>query len=170
MNDVMGKPYTLTQCARLLRRWVRSAPRQAKESENTAPSAAGPETAAPHGRDLALIDAATVMALKNLRADGQRDLYSRLVGLFETASTQAMGELDSALAAGDLSGAGATCHKLAASAANVGALSFARQARTLEELCAQRDRIRAGQLLAAMRTAHPALIDELSRLCLPESA
>jgi hypothetical protein len=59
---------------------------------------------------------------------------------------------------------------LAASAANVGALTFAHQARTLEELCKQRDATRAAQLFAAMRAAHPALIDELSHLCLSESA
>jgi hypothetical protein len=40
----------------------------------------------------------------------------------------------------------------------------------LEELCKQRDATRAAQLFAAMRAAHPALIDELSHLCLSESA
>ena len=151
MNDVMGKPYTLGECARLLRHWVRSSPGQA-----------------PHDRPQ--VDTATVTALKNLRAAGQPDLYSKLVGLFETGSTQAMIEIEAALAAGDLPVAGATCHKLAASAANVGALTFAHQARTLEELCRQHDAIRARQVFAAMRAVHPAIIDELSRLCLAESA
>jgi signal transduction histidine kinase/ligand-binding sensor domain-containing protein/CheY-like chemotaxis protein/HPt (histidine-containing phosphotransfer) domain-containing protein len=161
MNGVMGKPYTLEECARLLRRWVKG--------ENAAPSPAHPiAVAAPHGRSQ--VDTATVMALKNLRAAGQPDLYSRLVGLFETGSSQAMTELESALPGGDLAAASAVCHKLAASAANVGALSFARQARTLEELCKQRDGTRAAQLFAVMLTAHPALVDELSHLCLSESA
>jgi HPt (histidine-containing phosphotransfer) domain-containing protein len=81
-----------------------------------------------------------------------------------------MTEIDRALAGGDLAGASAVCHKLAASAANVGALTFAHQARTLEELSKQRDATRAAQLFAAMRAAHPALVEELSRLCLSESA
>jgi two-component system sensor histidine kinase/response regulator len=166
MNDVMGKPYTLGECARLLRRWVRSSPRQANEPAHAAPSAARPDVIAAHEQ----VDTATVTALKNLRAAGQPDLYSRLVGLFETGSTQAMTEIDSALAGGDLAAASAACHKLAASAANVGALTFAHQARTLEELCKQRDGSRASQLFAAMRAAHPSLLDELSRLCLAESA
>jgi two-component system, sensor histidine kinase and response regulator len=163
MNDVMGKPYTLGECARLLRRWVRGS-----AAPSTAPSPARPDPAAPHGRPE--VDTATVTALKNLRAAGQPDLYSRLVGLFETGSTQAMIEIDSALAAHDLARASAVCHKLAASAANVGALTFAHQVRTLEELCKQLNRTRAASLFAAMRAAHPALIDELSRLCLAESA
>ena len=168
MNDVMGKPYTLGECARLLRRWVSSSPNQAGEPENAAPSPARPDVVAPHGRSQ--VDTATVTALKNLRAAGQPDLYSRLVGLFETGSTQAMTEVDSALAGGDLAAASAVCHKLAASAANVGALTFAHQARTLEELCRQRDATRAAQIFAAMRAVHPSLMDELSRHCLSESA
>jgi signal transduction histidine kinase/ligand-binding sensor domain-containing protein/CheY-like chemotaxis protein/HPt (histidine-containing phosphotransfer) domain-containing protein len=168
MNDVMGKPYTLGECARLLRRWVSSSARQAGEPENATPYTARPDVVAPHGRSQ--VDTATVTALKNLRAAGQPDLYSRLVGLFETGSTQAMTEVDSALAGGDLAAASATCHKLAASAANVGALTFAHQARTLEELCRQRDATRAAQIFAAMRAVHPSLMDELSRHCLSESA
>ena len=167
MNDVMGKPYTLGQCARLLRRWVRSSPTPAKEPQSAAPSSVGrPVAVAPRDQ----VDTTTVMALKNLRAEGQPDLYSRLVGLFETGSVQTMTELASALPRGDFAGASGLCHKLAASAANVGALIFARQARTLEELCKQQDGTRAAQLFALMRAAHPALIDELSRLCLLESA
>ena len=121
MNDVMGKPYTLGECARLLRRWV---------SGEAARSCAHPVAVAPHDRSQ--VDTATVMALKNLRTTGQPDLYSTLVGLFETGSTQMMSEIGAALPEGDLASASAACHKLAASAANVGALSFARQARALE--------------------------------------
>jgi two-component system, sensor histidine kinase and response regulator len=164
----MGKPYTLAECARLLRRWVSGSATPANEPAHAASATARTEGAAPRGRSQ--VDTATVTALKNLRAAGQPDLYSRLVGLFETGSTQAMAGIDSALAAGDLAAASAACHKLAASAANVGALAFAQQARTLEELCRQRHETRAVQLFAAMHTAHPALMDELSQLCLAESA
>jgi signal transduction histidine kinase/ligand-binding sensor domain-containing protein/CheY-like chemotaxis protein/HPt (histidine-containing phosphotransfer) domain-containing protein len=168
MNDVMGKPYTLGECAQLLRRWVKSSAAQASGRGHALPSPARSAAVPPRGRSQ--VDMATVTALKNLRAAGQPDLYSRLVGLFETGSTQAMSEIDSALAADDLAAASAACHKLAASAANVGALTFAHQARALEELCKQRNQTRAAPLFAAMRAAHPPLIDELSRLCLSESA
>jgi signal transduction histidine kinase/ligand-binding sensor domain-containing protein/CheY-like chemotaxis protein/HPt (histidine-containing phosphotransfer) domain-containing protein len=170
MNDVMGKPYTLGECARSLRRWVSRSPAQAQAPahQDAPPAADRPHAAAAQGRSQ--VDTATVTALKNLRAAGQPDLYSRLVGLFETGSVRAMIEIDSALAEGNLAAASAVCHKLAASAANVGALSFAHQARTLEELCKQRDASQAAQSFAAMRAAHPSLIDELSRLCLAESA
>ena len=168
MNDVMGKPYTFGECARLLQRWLSRSATPAREPEHAASSPARSDAVTPQGRPL--VDSATVTALKNLRAADQPDLYSRLVGLFETGSTQAMSEIDSALARDDLAGASAVCHKLAASAANVGALTFAHQTRSLEELCKQEHATRAASLFAAMRAAHPALIDELSRLCLAESA
>jgi CheY-like chemotaxis protein len=164
MNDVMGKPYTLEQCARLLRRWVGGA--ATRRAEIPAPSPRGALAQAPQEQ----VDTATVTALKNLRAAGEPDLYSRLVGLFETGSTQAMTELAAALPAGDFDAAAAVCHKLAASAANVGALVFARETRNLEHLCKERDSTQAAQLFAAMRAVHPSLIDELLRLCLSESA
>ena len=168
MNDVMGKPYTLEQCARLLRRWVGNRPAQTEAAENAARTFGHPLIATP--RERSQVDSATVAALKSLRAVGQPDLYSILVDLFETGSTQMLTDIDAALSGGDLAGASGVCHKLAASAANVGALTFAQQARTLEERCRQRDGARAAQLFVLMRAAHPALIDELTRLCLAESA
>jgi HPt (histidine-containing phosphotransfer) domain-containing protein len=62
------------------------------------------------------------------------------------------------------------CHKLASSAANVGALAFARHARRLEKLCNDRDAEQVLALHAAIRAAHPALLEELRRLKLRASA
>ena len=68
MNDLMSKPYSLDQCAQLLRRWIGAAD-------------AAPRTA-PQPVEAAEIDATTVIGLKNLRG-GQSDLYSKLVDLFQ---------------------------------------------------------------------------------------
>ncbi len=184
MDDLISKPYTLDQCAQLLRRWLhRSAHDSAEAARVTArltslpdtPSAAAgaataSEAAAPPVEAVAQIDAQTVSGLKNLRSLGQSDLYSRLVGLFQPASDKAIAELGAALAADDLEGAAGVCHKFASSAANVGALVFARHVRDLERLCRDRDRVRAARLFDAVRAAHPALIEELTRLQLRESA
>jgi HPt (histidine-containing phosphotransfer) domain-containing protein len=62
------------------------------------------------------------------------------------------------------------CHKLASSAANVGALAFARYVRQLEKSCEERQAVRAARLFATIRAAHPALLEELTRLDLQESA
>ena len=156
MNDLMSKPYSLDQCEALLRQWIRGAN-------------AGPRVRSAH-IEAAEIDAATVTGLKNLRGGGQSDLYSRLVALFQPASTQAVAELGSLLSAADHPAAAALCHRLASSAANVGALVFSRYVRQLEKSCDERDAVRASNLYDTVRAAHPPLIEELTRLQLKESA
>ncbi len=51
------------------------------------------------------------------------------------ASAESLAALDLALARADLPAAAALCHKLKASAANVGALAFSRELGLLEEAC-----------------------------------
>jgi len=191
MDDLMSKPYTLDECAQLLRRWIKRSPHDsaaparepARAPARPAPgassaaahsaaahSAAASEAAVPPVEAVAQIDAQTVTGLKNLRSLGQTDLYSKLVGLFQPASDRAIAELGEALAADDFECAAGVCHKFASSAANVGALVLARHVRDLERLCRDRDGVRAARLFDAIRAAHPALIEELTRLQLRESA
>jgi len=72
-------------------------------------------------------------------------------------------QLRAALLRGDLKAAGAVCHKLASSAANVGALSFAKDVRQLEQLCIAGDAARAQPVFERLGVAHPTLIEELLR-------
>jgi signal transduction histidine kinase/ligand-binding sensor domain-containing protein/CheY-like chemotaxis protein len=163
MDDIMSKPFSMQQCADLLRRWmdVAGEPRRDRPAAAPAAIAAPAVEHAAVGEALTRVDAAAVAGLQNLRRSGAADLYSELVDLFRASSTAAIAALKSALQCGDLTAAGAVCHKLAASTANVGALSFARDVRLLERLCETGDR--AGALLLADRliAAHPALIEEL---------
>ena len=108
--------------------------------------------------------------LRNLRAGTHADLYSRLVDLFRVGSTKSLAELRGALAAADLKSAAGVCHKLASSAANVGALIFARDVRLLGQMCIAGDCTAAQELHDRLAMAHPALLDELTRLQLKESA
>ena len=159
MDDVLSKPYTLDECARLVGRWLRHAGAVPSDS---APSALlDPRSS---------VDAAAVAGLRSMRTGGAPDLYSRLVDLFRTGSTAALADLQAALAAGDLARADAGCHKLTSSAANVGALVFASDVRQLGQLCRAGDAAGARSLLAALVAAHPALIDGLMRLRLQASA
>jgi CheY-like chemotaxis protein len=144
MDDIMSKPYSLQQCAELLRQWVRV-------------------ESSPKVEVLTRVDAAAVAGLQNLRGAGRVDLYTELVGLFQAASQHAVAQLESALRANDLPVARAVCHKFASSAANVGALLFARDLRLLDKFCEQGDLARARQLFATLVAALPALIDELLR-------
>jgi CheY-like chemotaxis protein/HPt (histidine-containing phosphotransfer) domain-containing protein len=173
MDDLMSKPYTLDQCAQLLRRWIGDTVRPPLRGNGGARTSTGPGASADTAAGIQAateIDATTVMGLKNLRSGGQSDLYSKLVALFRPVSSKAIDELRSALASDDLQTASALCHRLSSSAANVGALAFAQYLRQLEKACQDRDRTRAARLYDTVRAAHPALIDELTRLQLRESA
>jgi HPt (histidine-containing phosphotransfer) domain-containing protein len=171
MDDLMSKPYTLDQCVQMLSRWFCDTVRPPLSVGRSAGTTPATGADAPAGIQAATkIDASTVIGLKSLRNAGQSDLYSKLVDLFRPVSTKSIEQLQSALASDDFAAASALCHKLGSSAANVGALAFAQYIRQLEKACDERDRTRAGRLYDTVRAAHPALIEELTRLQLRESA
>ncbi len=78
--------------------------------------------------------------MRKLSARGHTDLYSKLVELFRTGSTESLAQLSAAMAAQDLIAAAGLCHKLASSASNVGALMYGKELRRLEQLCIAGDR------------------------------
>jgi HPt (histidine-containing phosphotransfer) domain-containing protein len=119
---------------------------------------------------LASVDAAAVASLRSLRPGKQTDLYGQLVQLFRVGSSRAMAQLRDELAREDYKAATATCHKLAPSAANVGALAFAQDVRLLGQRCLAGDAPAASQLHDALQSAHPALLDALVRAQLRDSA
>ena len=160
MDDLLTKPYTLKECAQLLHRWIKGNP--------VRPSA-GPSLRS--SRDLlSSVDPTAVSALRNLRAGKHADLYSKLVDLFRVGSLKSLAELHGALATADLGTAGSVCHKLASSAANVGALAFAKEVRRLGTLCGEGNAAGAQELKDGLEAAHPMLMDVLERVQLRESA
>lgn len=185
IDDVLSKPCTLEACEHVLRRWIAS--KDASEVAvrlNRRPAVQGTPSSAdtpvsqlrsePHvslkTESLSHVDSETVARLRRSRTSGRPDLYSRLIELFRASSTAALDELDMALRNTDLTAARAICHKLKSSAANVGALEFSRDVRSLEQLCATGDSAAARNLFEHLRAAHPALIAELMTLYLRESA
>jgi signal transduction histidine kinase/CheY-like chemotaxis protein/HPt (histidine-containing phosphotransfer) domain-containing protein len=157
MDDMLSKPCTLEECAQVLRRWI---PRSdGKLADDDA---------------LSTVDAAAVARLRNLHGQGRgperSELVVKLVDLFQVGSSDALTQLRAALQASDLEAAHAVCHKLGSGAANVGALSFAKGVRRLEELCAAGDADRARSVFERLWMAYPSLIEELSRLRRRESA
>ncbi|HEV7610517.1 MAG TPA: two-component regulator propeller domain-containing protein [Steroidobacteraceae bacterium] len=161
MNDLIEKPYTFEACAAILRRWIKRG-RGLESEERQCPRIAG--AAVPS------VDRAVVSALRNLPSRGQEDLYATLVRLFQASAGTALVQLRASLAAGDLQAAGATSHKLRASAANVGAMSFAAGLRELENLCNSANTVASLQQLAALEAGYPILLEELHRLALKATA
>lgn len=111
---------------------------------------------------LCQVDARIVAELG--RVSGSANLYSRLVALFRTGSSDALAQLTSALEAAALQPARSVCHKLKSSAANVGAMAFSRQVALLEQRCVDGELRQARELLAGLQAAHSGLMMELARL------
>jgi signal transduction histidine kinase/ligand-binding sensor domain-containing protein/CheY-like chemotaxis protein/HPt (histidine-containing phosphotransfer) domain-containing protein len=163
MDDILTKPYTIEDCTRLLKRWLE------RDASMLAPVV---KLAAPPLKNevLTSIDPTAVASLRKLRSGAHADLYVRVVELFRSASTKSISQLRMAMAAGDLTAAAGVCHKLASSAANVGALMYAKELRRLEQLCVAGDVTKATELNDAIQAAHPALLDALLSLTLRASA
>jgi HPt (histidine-containing phosphotransfer) domain-containing protein len=85
-------------------------------------------------------------------------------------SAKSLTELHAALVTGDLMAAGSVCHRLASSAANVGALAFAKEVRRLGTMCGEGNVAGAEELKISIEAAHPILMDVLIRVQLRESA
>jgi len=116
----------------------------------------------PAADSLCQVDAGVVAELG--RVTGSAQLYSRLVELFRTGSSDALAQLRAALSDSGFQPARAVCHKLKSSAANVGALAFSRQVALLERRCVEEDLTQARELLEGLQAAHSGLMSELARL------
>ncbi len=149
MDDMLSKPYTLDACAQLLRRWLR------QEGQEPVVQPSSPEPLV--SPELSAVDAKTVASLRNL-GSASTDLYAKLVGLFQSGSAESLAALDLALAHAEAPAAAALCHKLKGSAANVGALAFARELGLLEQACEAANVEEAQRLHARVRSAYPALL------------
>jgi signal transduction histidine kinase/ligand-binding sensor domain-containing protein/DNA-binding NarL/FixJ family response regulator len=171
IDDVLGKPCTLEECAAVVRRHAPTEHGDAADARlaervlDSPPAAAGADLAG-----LATIDDATLSALRVLGRDRQAELFARLVGLFETGATQALEDLGRALAQHRFAEAAGLCHKLKASAGNVGAVVFAAHVRELEQACTPAAVARALALHARLAQALPGLLDALHRRRLQATA
>ncbi len=164
MDDILTKPYTLEECAHLLRKWLVTHP-----TVTTAEVIELPVALVKHDA-LASVDAAAVASMRKLRARGHTDLYSKLVELFRTGSAESLAQLSAAMSTQDLTAAAGICHKLASSASNVGALTYGKELRRLEQLCIAGELQRASELHELIQAAHPPLMDTLLGLTLKASA
>jgi HPt (histidine-containing phosphotransfer) domain-containing protein len=170
MDDILSKPYALDDCTRLLKRWLPRAD-AVPVTPASKPSAAASQTPARVvGSPLDSIDANAVAALRSIRDGKQTGFYGRLVELFRSGSAESLAGLRTALEAGDLATAASVCHKLASSAANVGALAYAKQVRQLEQLCIAGDNGKARHMSVTLQAAHAPLVAALQNLCLRETA
>jgi CheY-like chemotaxis protein len=161
MDDILTKPYTLEECARLLRAWLGG------HDERRADAAAMP---APHMDEIAHIDAAAIATLKKLRSGKHADLFAKLVELYRSGSAELLEKLRAAFSERDLSAAAALCHRFAAASANVGALAYGKRLRELEKLCVAGENEKAVTMHDELQAAHAGLLASLERELLKDAA
>ncbi len=145
MDDILSKPYTLTECSTVLRRWL--------------PAKAQVETISTN--ELASVDASCVAQIANLSSSRQSDLFSRLVRLYEQSAAERLAELATAITANDGVRGAAVCHKLKSASANVGALAFANVVRQTEAYCLAGEVAHATRLHQSLTEALPDLLANL---------
>ena len=95
MDDILTKPYTLEDCARLLREVDSLASRTLLRKSSNLPVSGGKH-------DLASVDAAAVASLRKLRGGTNTDLYTKLVELFRIGSADSLAQLNAAMTSNDL--------------------------------------------------------------------
>jgi HPt (histidine-containing phosphotransfer) domain-containing protein len=81
-----------------------------------------------------VIDMQVIEGLRELGGDDEPGLLVEIVALFLADAPQRLGEIDRALASGDLRSLERAAHTLKSSSQNVGALGLASMCREMEEL------------------------------------
>jgi two-component system, sensor histidine kinase and response regulator len=154
MDDVLSKPFTFQECVQLLHRWIK--PATLSRTDLPVDVSQDVDLAS-----LSVVDGSTVAGLRQLRGDRSQNLYSKLVDLFLGSSTDSLAQLKVLVTEKDWHSAGALSHKLAAAAANVGAVAFGREIRRLERACEAADAELVNHIYARIEFAHSALSESL---------
>jgi len=86
-----------------------------------------------------IIDMQVIEGLRELGGEDEPGLLIEIVALFLADAPQRLGEIDRALATGDLRSLERAAHTLKSSSQNVGALGLARMCREMEELARKQE-------------------------------
>jgi len=125
MDDFLAKPFTQQALAAMLQRWVPAAA--------TAALGARAELAA------AVLDPATLTALRALQTPRKPDFLAQIIGIYLNNAPQLVGAIETAYADDQRELLLRSAHTLKSSSANIGALDFA------THCCAIETAARAGQ-------------------------
>lgn len=144
MDDYISKPLKYDQLAALLGRWIErltmAKPPPAEDDTIVRPTMME-ETSADHGNDTLLLDRPIHAGLVDaLGVEG----YQGMVALFEQDLTVRLGEMDAAIADGNLAGAAKIAHYLRGAAANLGFNRLAETFFALETTAKTNDALPSG--------------------------
>jgi len=160
MDDVLVKPFTLTQLRALIEQWT--------QKTLTAPPASVAQVEATDGpRNNDYSETATLALVLNTRAldviDALRTpgLVDRMIGLYETRAPQLMASGDVAVSSDDTEALATAAHELKSSSANLGGERLAKVCKDCERAARTGDGESARALWRDARTEYELLINEL---------
>jgi CheY-like chemotaxis protein/HPt (histidine-containing phosphotransfer) domain-containing protein len=165
MNDFLTKPVMAQQLYATVARWMpppaegARAPGGGQAAEQAAAAAPLTDNADLAG-DPELID----LSVLARALGGRRDVVLRAGRMFVDSMAQTYGELDQAIARGDLEAVAALGHRSKSAAAAVGALGIARMCRALEALRREGTVEDARAMVASMRELQARIDRHIARL------
>ena len=131
MDDFLAKPVSIADLGVVLDRWTGTAsPAPDGRPALPASAAAAAEAAPP---SLSVLDTRILAGLRQFESEGPPGVLPGLVALFLDTTRHRLGELDAAVAAGDLTTAARLAHSLRGSCATMAATGMAATAQRLEQ-------------------------------------
>ncbi len=169
MDDYLSKPFTATELAAILERWL---PERAESGKGVS---ALPPAPVSDSSDSALqgdsgtgdppLDASVVEGIRAMDADGSGGFLRQLIDKYLANSSADLGHLAANVRSGDAEGLGKTAHRLKSASANLGAMMLASICKELETAGRSGQLDGAERLLAAIGSEYErvrqALIQEV---------
>ncbi len=160
MDDYLAKPYSMSQLAQVLGRWLPLV----KPEEATVEEGAAAEPASD-----AALDSRHLEHLRDLDSAGGMTLAHRIMRVYLDASGENMAGLEQALVSGDAEALRHAAHTLKSSSANVGAPRLSALFKRLEGMGARADMVEARAAMEAVRLEYARVVNALRALMKDDS-
>ena len=134
MDDFLVKPFDELQIGEMLRRWIPSREREAREkaSPRVQPRVGGQDDVSDHSAEI--IDLAAINKIRAIQGKGSASLFERVVSQFAETAPSLAAALRTQCDAGDAEAVWRTAHSLKSSAAALGAAQLSRRCAQIEAI------------------------------------
>ncbi len=145
MDDYLTKPYSRSQLAAVLAKWLKGQIAMAPDTEEMV------EAPNPHAtNEDAMFDPSALAAIRQLQPLDGDDIAARIVRLYETEAPKLIDRMRSAMRSADAEEVRRAAHSLKSCSGNVGALRVAKLCKELERRATVQDLSGLGDLIAAL--------------------
>jgi two-component system, sensor histidine kinase and response regulator len=167
MNDFLAKPFTLVQLRDTLARWLAktaltvSVPSVGPAALSAMPTVSGPSV---HAGEAAVINPATLEALREIDPQGGNGLMVELLQAFLTMAKPGFSDVENAVRSADSKALASAAHALKSAAANVGAEKLSNLYRQLELLGQAQKINEVRDLFVQVREAHDGAVTRIDEI------